>query len=46
VSTALPDDPRWPRAGGWPSIGELASETSVDLGLLGIPAWRTSLSPT
>lgn len=39
---ALPHDPSWPRAGDWPgSTGE-----AVDVALLGVPAWRTSLSPT
>ena len=44
--TALPNDPLWPRAGGWPSLAELDPGASVDLALLGVPAWRTSLSPT
>ena len=43
---ALPDDPRWPRAGDWPAVGGLDPAVDVDLALLGIPAWRTSLSPT
>ena len=34
-------DPLWPRAGGWP-----APSGPVDLGLIGIPTWRTSLSAT
>ncbi|WP_144679550.1 arginase family protein [Cellulosimicrobium sp. TH-20] len=39
---ALPHDPSWPRAGDWPGpTGE-----AVDVALLGVPAWRTSLSPT
>ena len=42
----LPHDPLWPRAGGWPALAELGPEASVDLALLGVPAWRTSLSPT
>ncbi|TQL47730.1 formiminoglutamase [Homoserinimonas aerilata] len=41
-SGLLSSDPLWPRAGGWPAPeGE-----AVDLGLIGIPTWRTSLSPT
>lgn len=42
----LSHDPLWPRAGGWPAFAELEPGTSVDLALLGVPAWRTSLSPT
>lgn len=36
------DDPHWPRAGDWPAR---ASEP-VDVALLGLPTFRTSLSPT
>ena len=49
----LSHDPLWPRAGGWPALAELDSEAlrqvqraGIDLVLLGVPAWRTSLSPT
>lgn len=42
----LSHDPLWPRAGGWPALAELDHGTAVDLVLLGVPAWRTSLSPT
>lgn len=41
TETPLHDDPHWPRAGGWP---EPAGES--DVVLLGLPAHRTSLSPT
>jgi formiminoglutamase len=41
---ALSHDDFWPRAGDWPSLE--SSEGEVDLTLLGVPAWRTSLSPT
>lgn len=37
----LHDDPLWPRAGGWP-----AWDGQADAVLVGVPAWRTSLSPT
>lgn len=37
-------DPSWPRAGGWESFDRAPGR--VDLALLGVPAWRTSLSPT
>lgn len=39
---ALSHDPLWPRAGGWPP----ADGASADAALLGVPTWRTSLSPT
>jgi formiminoglutamase len=41
VSAALPSDPLWPRAGGWPE-----PDGALDVALLGVPAWRTSLSAT
>lgn len=39
---ALPHDPLWPRAGDWPPAGAVRA----DAALIGVPAWRTSLSPT
>lgn len=39
--SALPVDPLWPRAGDWPS-----PTAETDAVLLGVPTWRTSLSPT
>ncbi|MDQ1136340.1 formiminoglutamase [Microbacterium sp. SORGH_AS 1204] len=41
--SALPIDPLWPRAGDWPTP---VSDEAPDAVLLGVPAWRTSLSPT
>lgn len=41
---ALSHDPLWPRAGAWPAFDEIAGH--LDAVLLGVPAWRTSLSPT
>ncbi|QIG40102.1 agmatinase family protein [Microbacterium sp. 4R-513] len=41
---ALSHDPLWPRAGGWPSFDE--TEGATDASILGVPAFRTSLSPT
>lgn len=38
---ALSHDPLWPRAGSWPAFDDAA-----DAVLLGVPTWRTSLSPT
>lgn len=40
---SLPLDPLWPRAGAWPRIDETAGWDAV---LLGVPAHRTSISPT
>jgi formiminoglutamase len=37
----LSHDPLWPRAGSWPS----PSGGPVDLALLGVPTWRTSITP-
>ena len=34
-------DSLWPRAGGWPAFDDAA-----DAVLVGVPTWRTSLSPT
>jgi formiminoglutamase len=42
---ALPHDDLWPRAGAWPPADPLA-DASWDAVLLGVPAHRTSLSPT
>ncbi|MCH6230214.1 arginase family protein [Microbacterium sp. CFH 31415] len=39
----LSHDPLWPRAGGWSSPDEA---DGWDAAILGVPAWRTSLSPT
>jgi len=41
---ALSHDELWPRAGDWPALDSF--EGDVDLALIGVPAWRTSLSPT
>ncbi|MFF2275884.1 arginase family protein [Agromyces sp. NPDC058126] len=46
ADVALSHDPLWPRAGGWPAPEALGPEASAALALLGVPAWRTSLSPT
>ncbi|MDY0910945.1 arginase family protein [Microbacterium sp. CFBP9034] len=40
----LSHDPLWPRAGGWPAPHDEAGRW--DAVVLGVPAWRTSLSPT
>lgn len=41
---SLSHDPLWPRAGGWPAASDV--DGAVDAAILGVPAWRTSLSPT
>lgn len=46
TETALSHDPLWPRAGGWPAFHEMAADARADLAILGVPAFRTSLSPT
>jgi formiminoglutamase len=38
---ALSRDPLWPRAGSWPA----PSGRQIDLALIGIPTWRTSITP-
>lgn len=42
AAQSLSHDPSWPRAGDWPAL----SGGDVDVALLGVPAWRTSLSST
>lgn len=41
ISRRLSHDPLWPRAGSWPAL-----DATADAVLLGVPTWRTSLSPT
>lgn len=40
---SLSHDDLWPRAGGWP---EPTAGERADAAILGVPTWRTSLSPT
>lgn len=40
--TSLAHDPLWPRAGDWPTW---AAGSRADAVLVGIPTWRTSLTP-
>lgn len=42
---ALAHDPAWPRTGGWAPLPPDAS-APVDLALVGVPTFATSLSPT
>lgn len=40
------DDPMWPRAADWFIPAEAADGVEPDIGLLGVPAYRTSITPT
>jgi formiminoglutamase len=44
MNAQLSSDPLWPRTGDWPSPDEFDPAERIDLALLGIPTWRTSLS--
>jgi formiminoglutamase len=45
--SALPTDPLWPRAGQWITpTGRLPRAEIADLALLGVPTYRTSITPT
>lgn len=49
IQANLPDDPHWPRAAGLLTGGAGGDSTaagSVDVAMLGVPTWRTSISPT
>jgi formiminoglutamase len=39
-----PADPRWPRAGDWLAAGP--GDRTPDIALLGVPTFKTSISPT
>jgi formiminoglutamase len=41
----MTDDPLWPRAATWLAQPDLRDEP-VDMAVIGVPTWRTSLSPT
>lgn len=44
---ALPTDPLWPRAGQWITpVSRLPRVRVADLALLGVPTYRTSITPT
>jgi len=42
----VPDDPLWPRAARWILPAADQPSTVCDLALIGIPAYRTSITPT
>lgn len=44
--TALPHDPLWPRAGHWLAPVRPGETHASDLAIIGIPAYRTSITPT
>jgi formiminoglutamase len=44
TETTLFEDAHWPRAGRWPSADALAASARVDVGIIGVGTWRTSLS--
>jgi formiminoglutamase len=47
VSVSSPSsDPRWPRASDWFARAEPGSHPEHDIGLLGVPAFRSSISAT
>lgn len=46
TETTLFEDPRWPRAGRWPGADTVGASARVDVGIIGVPTWRTSLSAT
>ncbi len=45
-SNPLPADPLWPRAAHWLLPAEPADERIADIGVLGVPTHRTSITPT
>jgi formiminoglutamase len=44
TESTLFEDAHWPRAGRWPSADSLAASARVDVGVIGVGTWRTSLS--
>ena len=46
MTQPLHDDPLWPRASDWLAGSGAGQASPLDLAVLGIPAHRTSLSPT
>jgi formiminoglutamase len=42
----LPSDPLWPRAAHWFVPASAANAAPCDVGLLGVPTWRNSITPT
>ncbi|NTU71192.1 MAG: formimidoylglutamase [Coriobacteriia bacterium] len=46
AETPLHTDPLWPRAASWLVPAEPGDTSVADIGILGIPAYRTSITPT
>ena len=46
ASPSLPDDPLWPRASSWIGPVTAAGPHGADLAIIGVPACRTSITPT
>lgn len=46
TSSTFPNDPLWPRAGAWLVPSDQAASPTSDLALVGVPAFRSSISPT
>ena len=46
MTAALSHDPLCPRAGDWRALDAASAADRLDAALLGVPAFRTSLSPT
>jgi len=46
TASRLPHDPHWPRASGWLRVSDDGALPSGHLGLLGVPAHASSLSPS
>ena len=45
--SALPNDPLWPRAGGWiVPVTDSPLVRIADIAILGVPTFRTSITPT
>jgi formiminoglutamase len=45
-ATDLPHDPLWPRANSWIVPSKPGESPASDLAIIGIPAYRTSITPT
>jgi len=45
-TTPFPNDPLWPRAAHWVTPVPEAGRCRADLGILGVPAFATSITPT
>jgi formiminoglutamase len=46
TDVALPHDPLWPRAADWFVPASDLNAAPCDVGLLGVPTWRSAITPT